>query len=316
MQDSVLFFIVLIIVFCGIFWYYNTNKNYNKVPKIIWTYLDDPDRIPKVAEMCMESWRKWNPDYEIILLTKKNYLDYLNIPYKITSNIHFDTKVDDGTARFIDLIRIHALHEHGGIWIDIGVFLGESVDKWLFPKPGEFSGFYLDRTPDSVSRLQKSDSKNGLLETFGKPTKTESENLGLLNPQTWFMACNKRSKFIDLWKTEYIKLTHYVTVEEYIKHYKDMNINIQNITDPIRNTLQIAVQKVLQQDKYPLETLILRDALQGPYKYLIDTKWDSEKGLELLCMDKKPPIVSLREAEVDTLEKNIDLFSRFSQCFL
>jgi mannosyltransferase OCH1-like enzyme len=32
----------------------------------MWTYWDNEDKIPKVVRMCMESWKKWNPDYEKI----------------------------------------------------------------------------------------------------------------------------------------------------------------------------------------------------------------------------------------------------------
>ena len=285
MKDSILFFIVLIIVFFCIFWYYNTNKNYNRAPKIIWTYWDNPDRIPKVVEMCMESWRKWNPDYEIILLTKKNYLDYVNIPYEITSNPNFN----DNPARFSDLVRINVLAEFGGVWVDASILLKESIDKWLFPRPGEFSGFYID----------------GFTEIKESPV-----------IENWFFACNKGSKFMRAWKDEFIKMRDYVTVEEYIKSRMKMGVDIQKINDPIYLAMHVAAQKVLQIDKYPIQELILRKAEDGPFKYLVDAKWDDEKALELACMDKsyQRPIMKMRGGERDILEKNIDLSLSLEKC--
>lgn len=275
----------MIIIFLGIFWYYNTNKNYNKAPKIIWTYWDNPDRIPKVVEMCMESWKKWNADYEIILLTKKNYLDYVNIPYEITSNKNFN----DNPARFSDLVRINVLTEFGGVWVDSSVLLKDSIDKWLFPRPGEFSGFYID----------------GFTEIKDSPI-----------VENWFFACNKGSKFMRAWRDEFIKMIDFVTIEEYIKSRIKMGVNIQKINDPIYLAMHVAAQKVIQIDKYPLKDLILRKAEDGPFKYLVDAKWDDEKALELACMDKsyQKPIMKMRGGERDILEKNIDLSLSLEKC--
>lgn len=285
MKENIIFFILIIIIFLGLFWYYNTNKNYNKAPKIIWTYWDNEDKIPKMVRMCMDSWKKWNPNYEIILLTKKNYLDYANIPYEITSNKNFN----DNPSRFSDLVRINVLAEFGGVWVDTSVLLKGSIDKWLFPRPGEFSGFYI----------------NGFTEIKESPI-----------VENWFFACNKSSKFMRAWRDEFIKIREFVTVEEYIKSRINMGVNIQKINDPIYLAMHVAAQKVIQIDKYPLKDLILRKAEDGPFKYLVDAKWDDEKALELACMDKsyQKPIMKMRGGERDILEKNIDLSLSLEKC--
>ena len=72
--------------------------------------------------------------------------------------------------------------------------------------------------------------------------------------------------------------------------------------------IHVAAQKVLQIDKYPLDSFILRKAEDGPFKYLVDAKWDSEKALHLACSNKKYqfPIMKMRGAERNVLEKGID----------
>jgi len=125
---------------------------------------------------------------------------------------------------FSDLVCLYALAEYGGIWIDYSVILKAPLD-WLFPKHAEFSGFYIE-------------SKTPII-------------------QNKFIACNK-SPFIQLWKEEFIKIANYVNVEKYVESRKNMGVNLENIRDPIYQVVQVAAQKVLQIDKYPLDSLILR----------------------------------------------------------
>ena len=75
--------------------------------------------------------------------------------------------------------------------------------------------------------------------------------------------------------------------------------------------IQVASQKVLQIDKYPLDSLILRKAEDGPFKYLVDAKWDSEKAIKLAC-SKNYRIMKMRGAErnaLDNLQLTCDGFN-------
>lgn len=260
--NIIIFIIILIILIYGLthsFLY----KDYNIIPKKIWTYWDNSD-IPKTVKMCMEGWKKYNPEYEIILLTKKNFFSYVNIPIEISSHPNFNMP-----HHFSDLVRIYTLAEHGGIWMDGSILLKAPLD-WLFPKYAEFSGFYM--------------------EAFTKTTPV-IENC--------FLACNKNSPFIKLWKDEFTNIANYVTVEKYIESRKNLGVDFEKINDPMAT--QVAVQKVLQIDKYPLDSLILRKAEDGPFKYLVDAKWDSEKAMKLAC-SKKYRIMKMREEEIKALD--------------
>ena len=274
MNTNIIIFIIILIILIYGFTYSFLYKDYNQAPKKIWTYWHNSD-IPKTVKMCMEGWKKYNPEYEIILLTKKNFFSYVNIPIEISSHPNFN----DSSARFSDLVRIYALAEHGGIWIDGSILLKAPLD-WLFPKYAEFSGFYL--------------------ESFTKTTPVI---------ENWFIACNKGSPFIKLWKDEFTNIANYVTVEKYVESRKNLGVDFEKINDPIYLAMHVAAQKVLQIDKYPLDSLILRKAEDGPFKYLVDAKWDSEKALRLACSNKKYqfPIMKMRGAERNVLEKEPDL---------
>jgi len=54
--------------------------------------------------------------------------------------------------------------------------------------------------------------------------------------------------------------------------------------------------------------LILQKAEDGPFRYLIDAKWNSEKAVRLACSDSRytTPIIKLRGRERSVLEKEIN----------
>lgn len=277
LSNSIWIFIIAIAVVLILFLKHRPRANYNRVPKIIWSYWDNPDKIPKSVKLCMESWKKHNPDYKIVLMNKKNFKGFVTIPPFIASHYQFH-HTDSG---FSDLLRLYALAEHGGVWMDSTMLLKEPLDNWLFPRYGEFSGFYLD-----------SFTKPGF------PPVIES----------WFLACNKNSTFMKLWRDELIEIVNYPDVSKYIESRKQMGVDMQNINDPANLAIHVAAQKVLQLDKYPTDNFLFRKAEDGPYKYLVEAKWDSEKALHLACSDKKyqGPIMKIRGKERKVLEKEID----------
>jgi hypothetical protein len=73
---------------------------------------------------------------------------------------------------------------------------------------------------------------------------------------------------------------------------------------------------LLQIDKYARDTLILRKAEDGPYKYLVEAKWDSAKALQLACSNQKyqTPIMKMRGDERDALEERIDYDLSADKC--
>lgn len=264
---------------------FREKKNYNQAPKKIWTYWDNPIKIPNVVELCMKSWKKFHPEYEIILLTKKNYKGYVTIPEELTAHLNFN----DSSQRFSDLIRLWVLSEHGGIWMDSTILVKESVEHWLFPQYADFSGFYLG----------------------GATKKKEFPVI-----ESWFLACNKECPFIKKWRDEFSRLAHFPTVEHYIESLRSDGVDFQGIYDPNYMAIHVACQKIIQLDKYPLEGLYLQKAEDGPFRYLSKVQWNSEKGVELACINPEyqGPLMKMRGGERDALEKRIDYDLTIEKC--
>jgi hypothetical protein len=251
--------------------------NHSQIPKLIWTYWDNPDKIPKTVKLCMESWAKYNPEYKITLLSKLNYPQYITIPDNISTHPNFN----DNPARFADLIRIHVLAEYGGVWIDSTILLNRPLDNWMFPRYAEYSGFYISKFT----------------------TKKEYPVI-----ENWFFACNKGSQFMQLWRDEFVKMSKYLSVDDYVKSRKDMGVDLQKINGTNYLAMHVAAQKVLQIDKYPVDRLILRRAETGPFQYLVDAKWISPLAMYLASKKEvyRTPLMKMRGGERSIMEKYID----------
>lgn len=240
MYENILIFILVIIIIIVSLFYTST---YNRIPKKIWTYSEHPRS--KVLDMCIANWIELNPGYEVVVLTRKTYKGYITIPVDILMHPNFH----DSATRFSELVRLWTLAEHGGIWMDL-VRMNEPLDKWLFPKYGEFSGYM----------------HNGILPSL--------------------MACNKNSSFMKAWRDEFSTIVHYQNVEEYIK----------NKANTETSAIQIAGDIAMKMS----DSLILRKAVDGPYKYLVDCKWNSNKAV---LIQERYPLVIFREEERRALEK-------------
>jgi hypothetical protein len=282
-----LIFIFLVLIFYilykVIFQPFNSENNIEKFqnifPKKIWTYWDDYNSIPKTVKMCIEGWKKYNPDYEITLITKETVNQYIDIPDNIRNHPNFN----DSPARFSDLVRLYILYEYGGIWIDSSIILQKSLSEWLVPlsyrdKNVEFSGFFIQGFT--------TDKKYPVIES-------------------WFFACIKNSPFVKLWKDEFIELSKYANVNEYLESRKKMGVDIQGISCPNYLAIHVSAQKVMQIDNYPLDNFILNKAEDGPFKYLVDSGWDSKNALFLACGNSNytSPILKLRGSERNILEQ-------------
>jgi hypothetical protein len=293
---------IYIIAFCiaiivGFWWFFSEKPNYNRVTRKIWTYWDNSNKsgsgIPKLVEKCIDGWKQFNPGYEIILLTKKNYMGYVTIPETLLAHPNFnDISVSsslnptrdrsDSSTRFEDLVRIWTLCEHGGVWIDATFFLKSRMDEWLFPNLAEFSGFYMDRYTSN-------------------PEWPVIENC--------FFACNKGSEFVRRWRDEFSEIGRFPNVEAYLESRKKMGVDFQRIVDPNYLAMHVAAQKVIQLDKYPVDRLVLQKAEDGPFRYLMEAGWNSEKAVRWACINKFP-IMKFRGEERAVLEKGLhDEFS-------
>lgn len=90
---------------------------------------------PKLAKKCLDSWKKFCPDYEIIEWNEDNFDINLN-PY---TKMCYEKKK---YAFLSDYVRLLVINEHGGIYFDTDVEVVKSFDDLLNNKA--FIGFETD----------------------------------------------------------------------------------------------------------------------------------------------------------------------------
>ncbi len=97
----------------------------NKIPKIIHYIWLGKKELPEKEKKCLESWKKFCPDYELKLWNEDNF-DIEN------SNEYVKEAYKNKKYAFVaDYIRMHALYEEGGIYLDTDVELLKPFDEFL-----------------------------------------------------------------------------------------------------------------------------------------------------------------------------------------
>ncbi len=94
------------------------------IPKIIhWCWLSGDPYPPKI-QACLDTWKKVLPDYEIILWDT-NRFDVNSTPWTKQA---FEVKKYPFVA---DYIRLYAIYNYGGIYLDSDVEVIKSFDEFL-----------------------------------------------------------------------------------------------------------------------------------------------------------------------------------------
>lgn len=92
--------------------------------KKIFTFWEPKDEIPAYIELCIETWRKFLGEYEIVILDYSNYRDYIGNFYDESLEYNFSL------PKQADAIRAAVLARHGGVWLDADtIILSSDVEK-------------------------------------------------------------------------------------------------------------------------------------------------------------------------------------------
>lgn len=131
------------------------NRRFNRTRKTIETFISKSDtRIPKIIHYiwvggntkpdsvykCIESWKKYCPDYLIIEWNEKNYDISVN---RYTREAYKSKK----WAFVTDYMRLDILDRFGGVYVDSDVEILKNIDKFL-EKPA-FTSFEIGN-PDFI----------------------------------------------------------------------------------------------------------------------------------------------------------------------
>jgi mannosyltransferase OCH1-like enzyme len=78
--------------------------------------------LPELAKACIRSWQEHLPDYEIVRWDESN----------CPNNKFVDHHLNDKNWAFVpDFVRLHALYNHGGIYLDTDIEVIKSFDDLL-----------------------------------------------------------------------------------------------------------------------------------------------------------------------------------------
>ena len=82
------------------------------------------NKLDKLAKKCIESWKKYLPDYKIMLWNEENF--------DVNSTLFSKTAYEKGKWAFVsDVARIYALKKYGGIYFDTDMLVTKDISDIL-----------------------------------------------------------------------------------------------------------------------------------------------------------------------------------------
>ena len=90
------------------------------LPRIIWTYWHDgEEKAPPLVQMCIQSWRQRNSEWEVRVLDEAQSQVMCDLSYfpKTISYVHQT-----------DCLRLQLLARYGGVWADATTLCTRPLD--------------------------------------------------------------------------------------------------------------------------------------------------------------------------------------------
>ena len=94
------------------------------IPKVIYYCWFGNGKMPKLSEKCIESWKKYCPDYDIVCINEENF--------DVTENKYARQAYEAGKWAFVsDYARLKMLYDNGGIYLDTDVEIIKPIDDLI-----------------------------------------------------------------------------------------------------------------------------------------------------------------------------------------
>lgn len=122
------------------------------IPKIIHYCWFGGKPLPELAEKCIQSWKKYCPDYEIKRWDEQSF----NFKSSIFTAEAYEAKK---WAFITDYVRLYVLYNYGGIYMDTDVEVCKSLDEFL--DCHAFTGF--ENEDNAVTGTMASESGNNMI---------------------------------------------------------------------------------------------------------------------------------------------------------
>ena len=110
---------------CAFAWSRFSTHVKSTMPKFIWTLWDgDVKSVPYLVYHVHRSWERLNPGWNFTVLTFGNLHRYMKVE-KLKPKMTIQAKSD--------MIRLHVLSTHGGVWADSTMLCLQPLDSWIWP---------------------------------------------------------------------------------------------------------------------------------------------------------------------------------------
>lgn len=126
-----------------------------------------------MIKKCCQSWIERNPGWEVRILDKDTFSQYVSIP-----GITNCSRKDLGPAHIADIVRINLIAQYGGVWIDATCFCNVPLDHWIDRHTA--SGFFAYR---------------------GHRKDTPMSNWFMASHPDCYLTCSIRDTVNDFWKS-------------------------------------------------------------------------------------------------------------------
>ena len=92
------------------------------------------EHAPELVKSCVQSWKHYNPDWDIVLLDNTNLRNYIEV----------EDYPEMEMSHRSDIVRMKLLHQYGGVWADVTTFCHRPLRDWL-PRYASEGFFVFDR---------------------------------------------------------------------------------------------------------------------------------------------------------------------------
>lgn len=161
------------------------------IPKKIHCFWLGDAELDDMAKKCIESWKKYCPDYEICLWTKNNY--------DVTKNAYmYEAYKNRKWAYATDYARLDVLYREGGIYFDLDLELYNNIDCLLSNR--FFAGFGPIREIELAAFGAEKENLliKEMLDAYENRVFEAGKELGLQDVQPIFMDKFLRTKGFDI----------------------------------------------------------------------------------------------------------------------
>lgn len=231
----------------------------HNIPKVIWTYWNE-GTPPKLVQLCMNGWKRLNPDFKIVLIKRNTVTDIIQDPLPENFNSF-------SPQRQSDWIRLAVLKNFGGYWLDSTIMLTCGLAAPVSPK----------------------NTADGSGVAYFNPFHTIKKSNPII--ETWFIGVQKGNIFIEAWFIEFDRVckkfgndgSGYIRElqREYPSRLTEIVANIPSGHMQNYLTIYICASKISIIDNFnPLKYFTLQNCFDGPFFGCTKEKW---RSLSYLC---------------------------------